>query len=257
MGDVINRYLADLDALLDVSGRERERIVAETEDHLRESARVLASHGAAAADANVLACDRFGDVRAIAASFNQASFEASLKGVWWQIVQFSGVGLVTIGVSGLVGWVAAAFAGKDFVAGNPTGTVISASRCRDYLGFHPESADCYRAAVAHHFDEFVGYHLDALALGVIVLAGWSLVRWRSHGSASISPRARRLTNIGAAVAFAFAAVVMLPLAWDDLRDGTATGGGSWLVSGCAALVACFAYVAVLARQGRSRRAIPD
>ncbi len=252
MGDLIARYLDDLRSELRVVGRERERIVAEAADHLREATRALVAAGLPEPEAQVVAIDRFGAARDLADRFNRASLRATLAGLGDYLVTFVGVGLLTIGLSGLLGWgLSSSIFGKDFVSGNPPGTTISPARCADYLGFHPEAGDCYSAAVAHHYDEFVGYHLDALALGVIVLlAHLTWRRYRRRGAQG--PRAHHAYVALATGSFALAASVLLPLdIWQTARN-TSSGGGAFLVEGTMALVVSAAY-ASRSRAGAMRR----
>jgi hypothetical protein len=86
---MIERYLSELAQLLPIRGRGRRRILAEVEDHLRESAGALGSEQAA--------IRRFGTPEAIAARFAEAG---AVQATRWALVALAvaGAGLAAAGI---------------------------------------------------------------------------------------------------------------------------------------------------------------
>jgi hypothetical protein len=86
---VIERYLAELAPLLPIRGRARRRILAEVEDHLRESAGALGSEREA--------IRRFGAPEVVAVRFSEAGAVQSTR---WALVALAlaGAGLAAAGL---------------------------------------------------------------------------------------------------------------------------------------------------------------
>jgi hypothetical protein len=158
-----------------------------------------------------------------------------------------GVGLVAIGASGLVAAGMGAAFGKGFVAGDPPGVTYTQERCADFAEYHPEAGGCQGAAAAHHFDEVVGYRVDAGVLGLLLLGGvWLLgprLRRRAGGAALPDGFA---ATVGASL-FGVAAAALLLQGVGELALGRATGAGQYLSGGLVSLVAFAAFAAALAR----------
>ena len=168
---------------------------------------------------------------------------STFASLYWHMAMLVGVGFITIGVAGGIGWAASLLFGKDFISGNEPGTLISDERCGDYLRFHPEAADCGSAAVAHHFDEFVQYHTLAAVVGAVILVSHWLLRRRLSAGEAEGARSRRIHALLGLGAFGLAAVVLLPLGAVQTAHEPDSGAGWFLVCGIAAACAFIAYAA--------------
>ena len=164
-----------------------------------------------------------------------------------------GIGLVAVGASGLLAAGMGAAFGEGLVAGDPPGVTYTPDRCADFAEYHPEAGGCQGAAAAHHFDEVVGYRVDAGVLGLLLLAAW----WR------LGPRLRRraagaalpdgfAATVGASL-FGVAAAARLLQGLGELALGRSTGAGQYLSGGLVSLVAFAAFAVALLRvlSGRS------
>jgi hypothetical protein len=103
------------------------------------------------------------------------------------MILVGGIGLVAIGASaGLAGAMEAA-AGKSFVAGDQAGVTYTPARCADFFEYFPHAASCEAAATDHHYDEVISYRAAAGVLGLLVLAGYAVIRRRRGGSVGMLP----------------------------------------------------------------------
>jgi hypothetical protein len=182
--DPIERYLDQL--LVHLRGRAGDvrRILAETEDHLRDSVEAGLSEGLSEDEAQAQALARFGPARTVARRFGPAEHplvpldvlgHLAVAGAW-----LGGIGLAAVGVSGLVAGTMGSVWGASFVAGDRSGVTYTAARCADFFEYHA-ARTCAQAAASHHFDEVVRYRVAAGVLGVLVLLGVRLVRRRARG----------------------------------------------------------------------------
>ena len=254
----IDAYLDELFGHLRGAPGTVRRILAETEQHLREAAVAAEARGLdpfAAAEEAVLA---FGSPRAIAREFRRTPgwlppFPA-LAQLVAALALLAAVGLIAIGVSGLLAGVFGATFGKSFVAGDWPGVTYTPIRCAQFLSLHPEESSCDTAAAAHHFDEVVWYRLDAGALGVAGLGAWALVRRfnRARFGHVRSLPDGFLGAVGGAV-FGLAAFGLLLLGLGGLVMGK-PGAGEYLSGGTVAPVLFAVFAALLLRTLRERSA---
>ncbi len=175
----IDSYLDELADFLAVSPRRARRILAEVEDHLISARESLVDAGFEIADAEREAVDRFGSAASVAHGFNRRLMSGvipTVESIALPLAGLTAIGLLAIGASGLLALILGWAAGKDFISGNLPGVTYTASRCQQFFALHPEVADCNTAAVAHHFDEVVGYRIAAGALGIIATVAYFVVR---------------------------------------------------------------------------------
>ena len=230
MDDPIERYLRELADELLVSGRERARILAEAEDHLRESEQALIEDGMRIEEAGAQAIAWFGDASEAGARFNRTSLRAQLHGVPWYIAVFVGAGFLTMGASSLLSSLlsmsfgarsagAAAFPGREHQGGGAP---------REARGF----------------EEFIGSFADGAALGGLMLGGtWLLRNSVRRRNGERGARARMAFGLLALAAFGTTGLLLIPLGvWQIVRY-PGTGGGYWLASGLAAIGALLVYAA--------------
>jgi hypothetical protein len=163
--DLIEGYLDQLLGHLRGSAHDVRRILAETEDHLRDATAELVAACASEEEAQRRAIERFGDPRAVARRFSArlapvppGAVAAELAGT---AVLLGGVGLVAIGVSGLVAELLGRLLGAGFVAGDLPGMTYTTQRCAEFLEYFPDAGGCEQAAALHHWGEVVEYRVAA------------------------------------------------------------------------------------------------
>jgi hypothetical protein len=251
-----------LDALADASrlrGRRLRHVLAEVEDHLATARAVHRDAGLDDQEAARQAVTGFGPAAEVAAGLDRAaapSLEALFREGVRSLLLLGALGLLAIGLSGLLAAASGSAFGKAFVAGDGPGVTYTAERCAQYQQLSP-APSCSQAAVGHHYDEVVGYRLDAGALGLLVLGGWLAVvrpwRRRPRPAYDVLPDAFAPT-VGAAL-FGAAAVVLLPAGLLELAFGGSTAGaGNPLSAGVVATVAFLGFAAALWRSLRTRPA---
>jgi len=206
-GDAVDRYLDRLADMLVLRGRAVRRILCESEDHLRAAVAEAEALGVGRAQAERTAIERFGAPSTVAQRFAAAENRLPsglIASVLLSLSLVAGVGMLAIGVSGGLAAAMGGIAGKAYVAGDAPGVTYTPERCAQFRSFHPEASTCADAAVAHHFDEVVGYRLDAGVLGVVILTGWSVSRRRRLRSDRAAGLPWSYTSIAGAVLFGVA-----------------------------------------------------
>lgn len=253
-GDAVDAYLDQLADALVLRGRSVRRILAETEDHLREAAADGERRGLDPAHAEQEAVERFGPPTTVARRFATAENRLPAGLVWSTLLSLAlvaGVGLVAIGVSGGVAAAMGAVAGKPFVAADAPGVAYTPERCAEYRALVPRAVSCEQAALDHHYDEVVGYRLDAGVLGLLVLAGWWFVCRRRVNSGRGAALPATYTALGGAVLFGVAALGMLGLGAMQAAFAHNSGEGQLLSGGAVALVVAAGFGLWLLRSMRS------
>jgi hypothetical protein len=244
----IERYLGRLSVRLRGSGADVPRVLAETEEHLRDAVRDGVTEGLTEEEAGRRAVARFGTPRVVARRFGGRPVWVQLVPELARMAPSAAAGLVAIGVSGVLAQVLGWLFGPAFVAGDLPWVRYTPQRCAE-LG-HPGQG-CLDAVVRDHFGEVVGTRLAAGVLGLLVLGGYALVR-RRLGAARVTPVPGVLPVTGTALYGVAAAVLLL--------DGTnlATAGGAHAGSGqcwsaaVVALVMFLAYARSLYRERFAR-----
>jgi hypothetical protein len=252
--DAIDRYLDQL--LLDLRGDARgiRRILAETEDHLRQASAEAQERGLSASEADQEAIARFGPSKLIARRFQSRLLvwpaAVSIRALVEAGAHLAVVGLLAIGVSGLLNEVFGHAFGAEMVAGDINGVTYTAPRCAELQEYAPAGYSCAEAAAYHHWNETVTYSVAAGILGLLLLAGlwlWRRVDARADGiDVEILPDGF-VSIVGASV-FGLAAGGLGLLTLNQMIAGKGTGSGQYL-SG--ALVAGVVFVAFALRLFRT------
>ena len=226
MDDAIGRYLRELEGELLVNGRERERILAGTEEELRASEQALIEDGMRAEAAAAYAVERFGDPAEAGARFNRTSLRAQLHGVPWYVAVFVAAGSLALGMADLLG----------SLLSMPLG-----ARAGVGPAFAPRPrVDGARTGGLRGFEEFLGSIAGAAWASALLVSGTWLLRRREGERGA---RARFTLGLLAFAAFGMASLLMVPVGiWQSVRH-PGTGGGYWLVSGLAATGAFLVYAA--------------
>jgi hypothetical protein len=253
--DAVEAYLDDLADRLRLRGRHLRHVLAEVDDHLGAARAAAVRDGLDDDAAARRAVAQFGPADLVARQLSTGSAAPTAQLVRQGVLALllvGAVGLLAIGLSGLVARGAGAALGKPFVSGDAPGVTYSAERCAQYHALAPGEPTCAEAAVAHHFDEVVGYREGAGMLGLVVLAAWLAVtrpwRRRAPGATSydVLPAGFAAT-VGAAL-FGAAAAVTLPgglMQW--VFDGRDNGAGALLSAGVVATLVFAAFALSLWR----------
>ena len=236
----IDAYLDQL--LVELRGRSRDirRILAETEDHLREASEAAQSEGLSALDAQRAAIARFGAPRTVARRFapaGPASWRPSsdtLLALVHAAAYLATIGLLAIGASGLLSEAFGRAFGADMVAGDLPGVSYTADRCTELQEYAPKGYDCMEAAAYHHWGETVVYRVAAGVLGLLL--GAALLLWRRRRGHT--PEATMLPEgfvptIGASL-FGVAAAGLLLESLNAFIADKGTGSGQFLSGGLVA-----------------------
>ena len=253
--DPIDLYLDRLAEVLHGPGSEIRRALAESEDHLREAEAAGLRSGMSSEVASTTAIQRFGTVEEVAGRYELLRVLASPAQLAAQaLLSLALVGsfvLIGIGLSGVLAAGSAAWFGEQFIAGDLPGVTYTPERCADYLEYYPDAGSCEQAAVAHHFDETVGYRMDAGVLGLLVLFGWWIARRSSKRWAGPSAIPDVFVPLATTVLFAGAAVTLGGLGVIQLAStGGDSGAGSFLTAGAVSLLAVVIFGTWLLRSLR-------
>jgi hypothetical protein len=164
----IDSYLDDLARALKIDRARARRVLAETEDHLREATHDIRETGVDEDEAARLAIERFGTATAVANRFStelRPPFQAILMEMAIALAGIAAVGLIAIGISGGLAGVFGKTFGWSFVAGDQPGVTYTAERCAEYLRYSPSATTCAQAALDDHSFEVVGYRIAAGSSG--------------------------------------------------------------------------------------------
>ncbi len=237
------------------TGAAGRRALAELEDHLRSAVAEGTARGLSTEQAEREAVARFGATAEVAGQLRSvhhgpyAWLRPAFVGCWLA----GGLGLVTVGISGLVCEVFGRLFGADFVAGDAPGVTYTAQRCADYFEYAPNAATCADAAAFHHWGEVVDSRVSAGVLGVLALLVLWLVRRSSQlgRPAWTPPRATvavPLIAIFALIGAAFTGVSLMQLAFHDHDKA-----GANLSDGLVSLLAAVLVAVWLVVTNRRRR----
>jgi len=244
-GDRIGGYLDQL--LLELRGRATDvrRVLAETEEHLRDATADGVAAGLSPDEAEAQAISRFGSPRTVARRFAPPRLRLprpALAEMASAIVLLLAIGLLAIGASGLLSVAFRATLGDRFVAADLPGVTYTAARCRDFQEYHPEQPTCDRAAAAHHADEVETYRIAAGVLGAVVLAGWWLLGRRHRGDPSVAWLPDEMVPLVGLIVFGGAALGLGVEATNALALDAGNGGaGQWLSAAVVSLVVALAF----------------
>ncbi|MGI5229076.1 permease prefix domain 1-containing protein [Actinoallomurus sp. CA-142502] len=244
----IERYLDRLSARLRGSGADVSRVLAETEEHLRDAVRDGVADGLTEEDAARRAVTRFGSPWAVARRFGGRPAWVRIAPELARLVPSAAAGLVAIGVSGVLAQVLGWLFGPAFVAGDLPWVRYTPQRCAE-LG-HP-APGCLDAVVRDHFGEVVGGRVAAGVLGLLVLGGYALVR-RRLGAARVTPMPGVLPVAGTALYGVATAVLLIDGMNLATAGGAHAGSGQCWSAGVVALVMFLAYARTLYREHFSR-----
>ena len=252
-GDLIGEYLDQLRASLRVAPGEAELIVAEAEDHLRETIAVGLAAGLTEREAQEAAISSFGPVRAVVRAHAEqpghlvkgrtpaAVIEDLCLAAW----KLGSIGLTAVGASGLVVLVMNLTLGRAFTGQPPTGVTFPRDSCAYWLAAWPGAHTCAQAAMLEASSDAVILRIGAGIVGVALLEAYAIVRYlmRRRGRGPAVLLAGYFPVLAACV-FGGAA---LSLALAQLTGFTVTAGPGTYLSGTAVAAVVAAGYAIRGR----------
>jgi hypothetical protein len=242
--ELIDAYLYELRSALHASGDERDRVVAEVEDHLWESWERFVAAGVESHEAARLAIARFGAASEVAAGFPEETIARRFAQIYFGAAVLFGSLLVTIGLAAMLTLPVHAALGADFLFGPDARWEAPARFCTER---GTSGANCQEA-----WDNFFVFRM----LGVGALAtvvGGAIVAAHVLGGRFAFGGISRRTLVTGAWLFAIAGLLFLAGGTLKYTFGPESGWNTWLPAGIAALMMSGGYVLFL----RSRRLRED
>lgn len=170
---------------------------------------------------------------------------------------YGALGLVVIGFSGLLTWLALTSWGAGFVAGDVKGVTYTPERCAQLISSFPGRA-CEAAAAMHHSEELIETRLALGLLGVLLLGVWATLPRFRRAQATLPWRVRGFMMAGVSGLFLLAATGLggygtLWAIGPALHGEPLEGVGGYFSAGICAAIAAVGVAFVLVRQLRKRR----
>ena len=181
--DPIKEYLARLSASLPV--RDAERILAEAEDHLRETVTAALAAGMTEREAQEAAISAFGSVAAVVRA-HQARPRHLLKGRTAKAVlgdlflsawKLGGLGLTAIGLSGVVVQLMNSTLGRAFTGQPPAGLRFPSADCTYWMAAWTGTHTCAQAAMLEASSDAVVLRIFGGIFGVALLEAYVIARY--------------------------------------------------------------------------------
>jgi hypothetical protein len=247
--DPIGQYLAQLRAGLRLAPQEAELVLAEAEDHLRETVASGLAAGLTEREAQEAAISAFGSVRAVLRAHASRpgrlvrgrTAAAVLGDLFLAAWKLGGIGLTAIGVSGLVVALMNHTLGRAFTGQAPAGVTFPKASCAHWMAIWPGTHTCAQAAMLEASSDSVVLRGAAGVVGLAVLGAYALVRYlqRRHGRGPLVVLAGYFPALAACVFGAGA----LGLTLAQFTGFTVTFGPGVYLSGAIvslAVAACYA-----------------
>jgi len=247
----VDEYLRRLRASLHT--RDADRIVAEAEDHLRETVAAGIGTGLTEREAQEAAISAFGSLRAVVRAHTRRPGNlmkgrtpaAILGDLFLSAWKLAGIGLTAIGASGVVVAVMNATLGRAFTGQAPPGVTFAKADCSYWMAAWTGAHDCAQAAMLEASSDAVVLRLAAGLAGVAILEGYFLVCYflRRRGVEPGVPLAGYFSLLAAGVFGAGA----LGLALAQLTGITVKAGPGVYLSGAAVAAVVAVWYGIRAR----------
>lgn len=242
--DLIGEYLSDLRASLELAPQEAELVVAEAEDHLRETEACGLAAGMTGHEAQLAAISAFGPVTAVVRAhasrpdgFIRGRTPAAILGdlilAGWRL---AGTGLVAVGLSGLAVLLMNLVFGRAFIGRPHAAVSFGKADCAYWMRLWPTAHSCGVAHMLEASNDAVVLRAGAGVAGAALLVAYGIVRYvqRRRGVGPVVVLGGYFPLLAAGVFGAGA----LGLALAQLTGFTVTQGPGTYLSG--ALVAAIA-----------------
>jgi hypothetical protein len=244
--DLIEDYLSELRAGLQLGPAEAELVVAEAEDHLRETAACGLATGMTPRAAQLAAISAFGPVKAVVHAhasrpdgFIRGRTPAAILGdltlAGWRL---AGTGLAAVGLSGLVVLLINLVFGRAFTAQAPSGVSFGRADCAYWAGLWPGAHSCAAAHMLEASSDAVVLRAGAGMLGVALLVAYGVVRYlqRQRGRGPVVVLGGYFPLLAAAVFSAGAlGLALAQITGFTVRQGPGTYLSGAIVAAAAAL----------------------
>jgi hypothetical protein len=183
MSDLIQEYLRQLRTSLRTA--LAGNILAEAEDHLRETVAAGLAAGLTEQEAQEAAISAFGSIRAVARAhrarpgnlFRGRTPEAVLGELIMAAWKLAGIGLTAIGASGAVALVMNVTLGRRFVGLAPAAVTFPKAKCAYWLAGWPDAHTCAQAAMLEASSDAVTLRVLGGIAGLALLETYLLVRF--------------------------------------------------------------------------------
>ena len=237
--DLIGAYLGELRMRL--RGPDAELVLAEAEDHLRESVAAGLAIGMSEREAQEAAISAFGPVRAVVRAHGlRKGYVADLV---LMALKLGWTGMFAVAASGFAALAMNRLVGRSFVGGAPAGTRFAPAQCQYWLSIWHGAHSCGQAAMLESSSDAVSLRvLGGGAAGLVLLGGYLLASlyWR-RGCVRVLPRA--LFPLAAAAAFTAGALVLVVCTFTGGPLGVPAGPGAYLSGAMVAAAAAAGYAA--------------
>ena len=237
--DLVEAYLAELRTRL--RAPDAELVLAEAEDHLRESVAAGLAIGMSEREAQEAAISAFGPVRAVVRAHGlRKGYVADLV---LMALKLGWTGMFAVAASGFAALAMNRLVGRSFVGGAPAGTRFAPAQCQYWLSIWHGAHSCGQAAMLESSSDAVSLRvLGGGAAGLVLLGGYLLASlyWR-RGGVRVLPRA--LFPLAAAAAFTAGALVLVVCTFTGGPLGVPAGPGAYLSGAMVAAAAAAGYAA--------------
>jgi hypothetical protein len=248
--DLIEAYLGELRAKLRTP--DAELVLAEAEDHLRESAAAGRAIGMNEREAQEAAISAFGSVRAVvrAHTFRR---DPATAGLVLAALKLGWTGMFAVAASGFVALVMNHLFGRSFVGGTPAGTRFAPAQCQYWLSIWHGAHSCAQAAMLESSSDAVSLRvLGGGAIGLALLGAY-LLALRYGRPAGFRALPRGLFPLIAAAVFTVGALALVVCTFTGGPLGAPAGPGAYLSGALVASAVAAGYSARARRLLRPAR----
>ena len=236
--DLIGAYLAELRAKLHVA--DADLVLAEAEDHLRESVAAGLAIGMTETAAQEAAISAFGPVRAVVRAHRRTRVQLAgdlILAVW----KLGWTGMFAIAGSGFVALAMDHLLGRSFVGQAPGDASFPAAKCTYWLSIWPGAHTCAQAAMLENSSDAVSLRVIGGAVGgLVLLAGYLVARaiWRRRAAPALPAG---FFPAAAVAVFGLGALGRVVITLTGTQIGVHTGPGSYLSGALVGLAVAAAY----------------
>lgn len=238
--DLIARYLAELRTRLRTP--DADLVLAEAEDHLRESVAAGLAIGMTDREAQEAAISAFGSVRAVVRAHNLRPRQVA-AGLVFLALKLGWTGMFAIAGSGLVALAMDLLVGRSFVGGTTAPAAsFTPAQCQHWLKLWPAARTCGQAAMLEASSDAVTVRVFLGGIGGGVLLACyllALLYWRR--GVAVLPRA--CFPLAAAAVFAIGALALVVCTFTGGPFGGPAGPGTFLSGALVAAVLAAGFAA--------------
>jgi hypothetical protein len=246
-GDLIEQYLTGLRARLRTP--DAALVLAEAEDHLRETAGAGLAIGMSEREAQEAAISAFGSIRAVARAHRVRYGKAVLaENVVMAALKLGWIFLYGVAATGLLALIEDLVISRAFVAEDPAGTRYRASSCLYWMKDNPGAHTCAQASMLEGSGDIVVLGAVGAIFGTLLLEGYFIVRYVQRKRGIQMPDVLPRFAFPAVAVVGFGGLAVWLAAHAALRAADGGGPGS-LLSGAIACAAVAAWYVPRLRRG--------